>query len=355
MQDPPTATRAARHEKDRPRKTSLFILLVAFLVLVGGVAAASRYYRSCKEPPAGPVQEVTFEVPSGASAERVVTDLADAGIIRCGGFVGNLLMRGTGRASQIRAGTYRLTSAMTLDEVMVTLTTPPKKVPTINLLIPPGYRLTQVTKAAQEALGIPTKMFLDAAESGRFALEPYLPVGSSTVEGFLWPETTRYPKKGTTADDVITTGLDQFEAAVKDLPWDRAASLDVTPYQVVIIASMIEKEAMIDKDRPLISAVIYNRLREGMTLGIDATVGYIDPDPSDGLTDADLAIDSPYNTRLNPGLPPTPIASPGLASLEAALDPANVGYLYYVACGGGGHRFSVDYHTFLKNKAECLG
>jgi UPF0755 protein len=124
----------------------------------------------------------------------------------------------------------------------------------------------------------------------------------------------------------------------------------------VTVASMIEKEARIERDRPLIAAVIYNRLRDGMPLGIDATVQYIDPDPSNGLTASDFEIDSPYNTRIHTGLPPTPIASPGLASLSAALEPAHVDYLYYVLCGHDGHhRFSRTYQRFLRDKAECLG
>jgi UPF0755 protein len=130
----------------------------------------------------------------------------------------------------------------------------------------------------------------------------------------------------------------------------------VTPYQIVTVASMIEREARVPEDRPLIAAVIYNRLDRGMDLGIDATVEYIDPDPENGLTASDFRIHSPYNTRLHPGLPPTPIASPGLASLQAALDPAKVGYLYYVLCGADGHHvFSTSYDQFVKDKARCLG
>ena len=89
------------------------------------------------------------------------------------------------------------------------------------MLIPPGYRLTEIASTLHETLKIPEKAFLDAANSGKYSLEPYLPAGTPTVEGFIWPETNRFPTKGTTPDDVITTGLDQFEAAVKDLPWDR--------------------------------------------------------------------------------------------------------------------------------------
>jgi UPF0755 protein len=130
----------------------------------------------------------------------------------------------------------------------------------------------------------------------------------------------------------------------------------VTPYQVVTVASMIEREAKVPEDRPLIAAVIYNRLDRGMALGIDATVEYIDPDPENGLTASDFRIRSPYNTRRHPGLPPTPIASPGPASLQAALDPAGVGYLYYVLCGADGHHvFSTSNARFEKDKARCLG
>ncbi len=358
MQDQLTPQRAATRggRRDRPRRTSLLILFVAFLLVVGAAVAAAGYYRGCRAVPDGPPKDVSFTVTSGATAEQVVGDLARAGLIKCGGFVGNLLVRGTGKASQIRAGTYTLTTGMTLDEIIHVLSTAPKVVPTVNVLIPPGYRLTQIADRMQKTLGIPTKTFLDAAQSGTYSLPPYLPAGSSTVEGFLWPETYRFARHGTKADDVIDRLLQEFETGVKDLPWSNAENLGMTPYQIVVIASMIEKEATLDSERPKVAAVIYNRLAKGMDLGIDATVGYIDPDPSDGLTDSDLAIDSPYNTRLNPGLPPTPIASPGIESLKAALSPADVPYLYYVACGThGASRFSTTYSQFLHDKAVCIG
>jgi len=358
MQDQITPQRSSRHGsgRDRPRRTSLIVLFVAFLLVVGSAVAASSYYRGCRTAPAGSAKDVSFTVKSGATADQVVADLAQAGLIKCGGFVGNLLMRGTGKSGQIRAGTYTLTSGMTLEELVAVLSAAPKVVPTVNVLIPPGYRLTQIADRVQATLGIPTAKFLAAANSGSYSLPPYLPAGTPTVEGFLWPETYRFAKHGTTSDEVITKLLDQFDADVKDLPWANAKALGVTPYQIVVIASMIEKEATLDSERPKVAAVIYNRLAKGMILGIDATVGYIDPDPSDGLTSADLAIDSPYNTRLNPGLPPTPIASPGKESLMAALSPADVPYLYYVACGSnGGSRFSTNYDQFLRDKAACLG
>jgi peptidoglycan lytic transglycosylase G len=356
-EETPMARRAERHReaRDHPRKTSLFILFVAFLAVLGAVVGVSRYYRGCQLPVEGK-GKVSFAVPEGATADSVVSDLAGAGLIRCGGFVGNLMIRGTGKATSLLAGKYTLRQGMTLNEIVAVLSTPPPKVPTVDILIPPGYRLTQIADAVQKALGIKPERFLAVAQSGRFSLAPYLPTGTKTVEGFVFPDTYRFRKHGTTSKDVIETGLNQFGAKVKDLPWANAKKLGVSQYQIVVIASMIEREAKIDGDRAKIAAVIYNRLKRGMTLGIDATVGYIDPDPSNGLTSSDLAIDSPYNTRLNPGLPPTPIASPGLASLTAALSPDQVPYLYYVACGtDGGHRFSTSYQRFLSDKAACLG
>jgi UPF0755 protein len=227
-------------------------------------------------------------------------------------------------------------------------------VPTARLTIPEGYRLTQIAERVHEELGLDEDRFVTLSEGKEWSLEPYLPPGKGT-EGFLFPETYRF-STNTSARDVIQRLLDQFATEAEGLDWADAKALGVSDYEIVVIASMIEREAAVASDRPKIAAVIYNRLAEGMPLGIDATVGYIDPDPSDGLTASDFEIDSPYNTRLHAGLPPTPIASPGIASLRAALAPADVPYLYYVLCGDNGeHRFSVTYDQFLSDKAECLG
>ncbi len=139
----------------------------------------------------------------------------------------------------------------------------------------------------------------------------------------------------------------------------RARALGVTPYQLLTVASMVEREAQTAHDRPLIAAVIYNRLREGMPLGIDATIYYAVelqkqvPVYAQELTEAQLHIDSPYNTRLHKGLPPTPISNPGMASIEAAAHPAHVPYLYYVAAadGCGEQAFSNTYAQFERDAA----
>jgi UPF0755 protein len=346
--------RSDRHDDpDGRRRGALFALLVAFLVLVGGVVAAGAYYGHCKSA-SGPKDDVAFTVEPGTSGEDVVSELHDLGVVRCGGIVGRILLRETGKADSIRSGSYTLSTNMTLDEAVEILSTPPPAAPTVRLTIPEGYRLTQIAERVHEELGLDEERFLALAQGEDLSLDPYLPAGSGT-EGFLFPETYRF-SKDTTAKDVIERLLDQFATEAEGLDWGKAKALGVSEYEIVVIASMIEREAAVASDRAKISAVIYNRLAEGMPLGIDATVGYIDPDPSNGLTVSDFEIDSPYNTRLNAGLPPTPIASPGIASLRAALAPADVPYLYYVLCGNdGAHRFSVSYDRFLADKAECLG
>ena len=352
---PVTPRRADRHaHHDRPRRLSLLFLFVALAGLATGLVMASRYYEGCKGAADGPARDVTFGVDEGATAEQVVDDLAAEGVIPCGGFVGNLLMRGTGKSGDIRAGTYTLATGMTLDEAVGVLTTAPKEVPTADVLIPPGYRLTQIADAVDEALGIPAKEFMARADKGKFALPAALPEGTS-LEGFLWPQTYRVPTRDG-ADAVIQRLLDQFAEETAKLPWENAEALGVTPYEIVVIASMIEKEAAVQRDRTLIAGVIYNRLREGMTLGIDATLLYGDPTPDGELSTADIETDGPYNTRMRTGLPPTPIASPYLWSLRAALEPADTPFFYYVLCGDdGGHRFAVTYDEHLANVDACLG
>jgi uncharacterized YceG family protein len=244
-----------------------------------------------------------------------------------------------------------------MEEAIRILTTPPEDLPTVEVTIPEGYRLTQIADRVHQDLGIADEKVLEIARSGRLSLPPYLPAGSSSAEGFLFPKTYDFVKRDVTASMVVHRMLDQFATEAEALHLkEGAARLGYTPYEIVTIASMIEEEAKIPGDRVLIAAVIYNRLDRGMTLGIDATLLYDDPTPDGNLSSSDLEFDSPYNTRLNAGLPPTPISSPGAASIKAALHPADVTYLYYVLCGADGHhKFSNDLQTFNHDVATCLG
>ncbi len=346
MQDAPPRGEIApgRHRADRrSRRGFVVVLIVSLLVVAAGVGAVG-YYSWCQGASGRP-EPVAFEVAEGANGSQIVDALHEQGVVRCG-MVTKWLLRRSGLESEFRAGSFELTTNMTPDAAFEVLTTPPEAIPTVRLTLPEGYRLTQIADRVEETLGIPARRFLKASERDDWVLEPYLPADASSIEGFLFPETYEFIEGQTKPGDVIRKLLDQFETESQTLPWDNAAELGVTPYEIVVIASMIEEEAALERERALIAGVIYNRLELGMTLGIDATLLYDDPTPDGQLSFSDLEFDSPYNTRINPGLPPTPIASPGRASLEAALAPAETDFLFYVLCGADGH------HEFGKTAAE---
>lgn len=353
MQDAPPKDDLDRARRRAPRKRNraLRVSTVVLLVLAGLGIAATRYYGWCSEA-SGPQQSVTFRVAKGASGAAVVDDLHEQGVVRCG-LVSRWLLRRSGLQDEFRAGTFDLTTNMTPDAAFTALTVAPDPVPTVRLTIPEGYRLTQIADRVQETLGIPTEAFLKATKTKDLALPPYLLGDASSIEGFLFPE-TYFVREDATADAIVKRLLDQFGTEAESLPWENAEVLGVTSYEVVTIASMIEKEAALDRERPIIAGVIYNRLKADMNLGIDATLLYDDPTPDGQLSFSDLEHDSPYNTRLNPGLPPTPIASPGRASLDAALNPAETPYFYYVLCGEDGHHaFAVDAAGHEANRVRC--
>jgi UPF0755 protein len=174
-----------------------------------------------------------------------------------------------------------------------------------------------------------------------------------SLEGFLFPDTYDFDRSSTSAQ-LVSDQLREFEANWRTLNLSYARSKNLTPYDVLTIASMIEGEAEVPSERPLIAAVIYNRLRDHMPLQIDATTRYgLHIPPTKSLTESELNSDNPYNTRNKPGLTPTPIDNPGLASLEAAAHPAKVDYLYFVRKPDHRHHyFTSNYQDFLQHEAE---
>jgi UPF0755 protein len=354
MSADPSLPRAERAR--RPRRLALVIALVLFLGVVGAGAWAVDHYRTCREAAPGPKRSVTFTVEEDTPAQEVMEALHDEGVIPCGGFVGSILLRGTGKADMIRTGSFELTTGMTLETAVEVLTTPPPEIPTVELVIPEGFRLTQIAEKVQQDLGIAAKRFLKEVQSGRYVLPPFLPADAQNPEGFLFPKSYEFVEEGLSARIIAERLLEQFRKEADALPFDRTEELGVTPYELVIIASMIEEEARVDRDRRLIAGVIYNRLEIGMALGIDATLLYDDPTPDGELSSSDLEFDTPYNTRIHAGLPPTPIASPGVESLRAAFDPADTEFLFYVLCGADGHhRFALTLTEHNRNVDACLG
>jgi UPF0755 protein len=236
-------------------------------------------------------------------------------------------------------------------------TTPPK--PILRIVFPEGFtrkemaaRIAAVNEIAEKERGISPslrpKAYLVAAEDTRNVPADFKKDDPPNLEGFLFPATYDFTED-TTSRQLVDDQLEAFDNAWSEVDLEYAESKNLTPYDVLIIASMIEKEVQVPKERALVSAVIYNRLRAGMPLGIDATIRYgYDIPPTQAILESQLERDHPYNTRVRVGLPPTPISNPGLAALQAAAHPADADYLYFV------RKPDCKSHFFTASHAEFL-
>jgi cell division protein YceG involved in septum cleavage len=222
----------------------------------------------------------------------------------------------------------------------------------VKMVIPEGETRLQIAAIAK-VRGLKGSYLAASKRSPLLRPTDYgAPSNTPNLEGFLFPATYEV-FAGASMKRLVEEQLAAFHENFGRQETQRAHALHITPYQLLTVASMIEREAEVERDRPLIAAVIYNRLRLGMTLGIDATIRYALNDYSQPLTETQLQSPSAYNTRLHTGLPPTPIGNPGVASIQAAAHPAHVSYLYYVAAadGCGKQVFSSSYAQFEKDAA----
>ncbi len=219
-------------------------------------------------------------------------------------------------------------------------TPPPVVVKTITVTIPEGYTRSQTAEIAKEE-GLRGNYEQASVRSKYLNPAKYGGTNAKDLEGFLFPDTFELEKHASAAN-LVQLQLEDFKRRIKGVDMSYARSKNLTVYDVVTIASMIEHEAGLESQRPLVAAVIYNRLHEGMPLGIDATTRFATGNYTRPLTESELAVESPYNTRTHAGLPPGPIDSPGLASIEAAAHPAKADYLYYVAEPGACNKLAFS-------------
>jgi uncharacterized YceG family protein len=340
---PPRGRRAVRAPRERsgaPRGRSTAARIVAVAVLVLAIVAI-WFLDQLFQPFSGSGRgNVVVTVPSGSSTGSIGDRLARDGVISSSFFFG---LRATleGDRGKLRAGTYHLKRGMSYGAVLSVLTTPPPAAPTTEVTIIPGRTRRQISHLLHEQ-GVHGRFLTDTEHTTLLNLRGYgAPGNLSNLEGFLFPSTyqVRTPISiPALVNDQLTTFRQQF--ATVDMSYARSKNL--TPYDVLIIASMVEAEAGTAHDRPLIASVIYNRLAQGMTLGIDATIRYAVNNYTTPLTASQLSSPSRYNTRVHLGLPPTPIDNPSLSSIEAAAHPTHTNYLYFVAkpCGNGASAFS---------------
>jgi UPF0755 protein len=301
---------------------------------------------------------VRITIPQGSSAGDIGKQLAKAQIIDSAFFF-NLRATLSGKRDSLQSGPHTLHKHMTYGNAIAALSSADKaeQRPTINVTIPEGRSRREIAPIAKKA-GL-RGSYLDASKRFKGALNPFrydAPKGTRSLEGFLYPATYELDV-GAPARDLVERQLAAFRDNFAGVNLSRARRRNLTAYDVLIIASMVEREAQLPKERPLIAAVIYNRLKDGTPLGIDATTRYALHKPSGALTQSELAIDSPYNTRKRAGLPPTPIGNPGLSSIRAAANPANVQYRYFVVKPGacGEHVFAETIQEHDRNVARYAG
>jgi UPF0755 protein len=300
---------------------------------------------------------VIVEIPKGAGASKIGSILERDGVVSSGFFF-ELRAFLDGKRSSLYSGRFQLRRGMSYASAIAALSKPPPAAIIVKIVIPEGFTRAQIAQlAAHEELA--GSYLAASARSSELRPSHYgAPPGTANLEGFLFPATYE-AVAGAPAGRLVSEQLVAFKERFGAHLFRSARALSETPYQLLTVASMVEREAKVPADRARIAAVIYNRLRAGMPLAIDATIYYAIElqrgiaTYTGELTASQLQMSSPYNTRTHVGLPPTPIANPGEASVEAAEHPAHVPFLYYVlgADGCGEHVFSSTYSRFRENVA----
>ena len=320
-----------------------FLLFVLLVLLAAGAAAYVVM------TPFGPTSETFVDIPTGTSSAGIASRLQKAGVIR-NRYAFDFWRRYKG--GTLRAGEYRFDHPATVGEVYARIVK--GDVYTIALAIPEGFNIFDIADAAQKA-GLGSARDFLAAERRDTKLISDLSPHPESLEGFLFPDTYRFGRHAT-PDQMVAAMVKRFRAvAVKEgllAPPDAVGDRSLYDIaRVVTMASLVEKEVRVDAERPLVAGVFENRLATGMTLATDPSVIYaamLENRWRGTIYQSDLQSDSLYNTYKHRGLPPGPIANPGIAALKAAMKPAHTEYLYFVADAQGHSRFSVD----LKEHAQ---
>jgi UPF0755 protein len=315
----------------------LVLGLLALLAIVAAWFAVSLF-----QPFHGDGEgKVALAIPKNSGVGDIASLLEKKGVVSSGFF---FEARATiaGKRSSLKPGTYTLKRDMSYGAVLDTLAQgPPPNV--VTLVVPEGKSRREIAVSIKSLTGD----YLAATKRSSL-LDParYGAKGARDLEGFLFPASYQL-KRGQSVNALVAKQLQAFKQRFATVDMRAARHVNLTPYDVLIIASLVERETAIPSERRLIASVIYNRLHAGMPLQIDATTRFQYNDWTHAITQSQLQSPSPYNTRIHKGLPPGPIGNPGLVSMRAAATPPRTGYIYYVAdCA------SPDHHVFLRTGAE---
>ncbi|HEY0828525.1 MAG TPA: endolytic transglycosylase MltG [Bacilli bacterium] len=340
------------------RRVMTVILLL--LCLAGGTAAGvGLYIADGLTPVEASDTAVRVIIPRGIGSGDIAVLLEENGLIR-NGFIFKYYLRFHRQGARFQAGEYEMIPGMKLEQIVGMLNKGETvKEETIRFTIPEGYSLEQIVEVLGEAELADRQKLLDvllgtSSLQGEAILNiPDNPKMKYKLEGYLFPETYEM-KKGSSELEIINRMLVELDHKLSGLPqgWqEKMEENGVTFHEMLTIASLVEREVVVEEERPLIAGIIYNRLKEPMNLQIDATVQYVLKEQKERLLFKDLEINSPYNTYLYEGLPPGPIASPSLSSIEAAIYPEDNEYLFYVTKkdGSQAHLFAK---TFKQHQAN---
>jgi UPF0755 protein len=312
---------------------ALAAVAVFILIAVVGVHALKNAFGGPSDYSGSGFGTVQVEIKAGESLTQIGQDLAHAGVVASSGAFTDAAGNNQ-KASSIGPGTYKLRKHMS-GAAAVTLLLDPSSLLQARVVVPEGRRMRDIIAAIAADSDISTSALEAAAKNPAALGVPSWGQGHS-LEGFLFPATYNF-QPGTTAQQALTAMVTRFNQEAASIHLVQAAKqTGLSPYEVLTLASIIEREGRLTSDFPKIAEVFYNRLKQGMALQSDATLFYALPPNHGPLTQSDLKLDSPYNTRIHTGLPPTPIASPGETALNAALHPAHGPYLYFVTIDKSG-------------------
>ncbi|MFQ5967198.1 MAG: endolytic transglycosylase MltG [Acidimicrobiia bacterium] len=337
------------------------LIAVTAVVVVGGAVLGARWMAGWVDrlggpeaPAVPPGQPVEVEVPTGASAQQIGDLLTEVGVVSSRSDF-EAATREAGASQALKAGTYQLTTGMQPEAVVAVLVEGPV-IETYWITVPEGLRTEEILGRVAAQSHMTIGELAGALSSGDVASALRGPDAADDLaswEGLLFPDTYQMARNWSAAE-VLEVLVLTMEQNFSQVDWANTRADSLTPYERLIVASLVESETRLDRDRPLVATVILNRLDAGMPLQIDATVLYALGVRGRSPTPSELEIDSLYNTYIYPGLPPTPISAPGAASLAAVAAAVEADYLYFVLTGSdGSHSFTSDYEEFLRWKEEA--
>lgn len=321
-------------------KNGTYILAFLFGVVIASIWFKVSFMRAVNP---GSTEEVSFEVAKGSTPNAIFEELEKKNLVKHAyalSFFGKFKKNQAGQLN-ILAGEYSLSPSLTPKEILNILVG--GKIVQHPITIPEGFNKNDIAKLIVESKLASTEDVQKAMTNN--AIIAKLGIPSNSPEGYLFPETYNFSRP-VTAEQIIIRIIEEGQKRIGEnlKGWkEKAKDLGFKPYEILIVASIIEKETGYQEERRIIASVIYNRLRLGMPLQSDPIVIYGIPNFNGNLTKEDLKTPGLYNSYVNPGLPPTPICNPGIKSIEAALFPEDSDYLYFVSKGDGTHQFSVNY------------